>query len=145
MNKKNIIKKAWGKNWNKVKGLINEDGSVLSFRNIMKQNPTKEEIEEGLFWKILGYKREDIFEIYDDMGPSRWYPKELEGIEDNNGWISVFGGMPRESSGLYYVYDGKAVVIARMSILQFRTLGSNEVYSDVTHYQKINKPNPPIY
>lgn len=65
--------------------------------------------------------------------------------DNNNGWKSVFGDLPPENSGLYFVYDGKSVGIARMSILKFRCLISNEVWHEVTHYQPIVKPEPPIY
>lgn len=99
-----------------------------------------------------GYSIEDNSAFYPNIewhpGISQlWRPLELKGIETNNGWIKIESeeDFPTENSGLYFVYDGNDVGIARMSTILFRCLTSNEVYSDVTHYQPIVKPENPVY
>lgn len=103
-------------------------------------------------FKDLGFTQQQVAELLDsglnsDTGKMEWRPKSLQGIETNNGWIRIESeeNFPTENSGLYFVYDGKDVGIARMSTILFRCLTSNEVYSDVTHYQPIVKPEKPIY
>lgn len=72
-------------------------------------------------------------------------PKSLQGIENNNGWIKIESGLPKSFSGNYFVYDGINIFIASMSGLQFRCARTHRVCPEITHYQPIQKPKPPIY
>lgn len=137
--KAEVIRKAWGELYDKVEKHLNKDGYVPF------------QITE---LKIIFFDNEELFETTDKMGFNGecigielFRPKSIQGIENNNGWIRIESeeDLPAENSGLYFVYDGKDVGIARMSTIMFRCLTSNEVYSDVTHFQPTVKPKKPIY
>lgn len=128
--KKEAIRKAYGEYWETYKDIVDDNGW---FANRFTGNDIPN--------KQLDFRTENN----DKQHPFRFRIKGLQGIENNNGWQMVEDGFPPENSGLYFVYDGKDIGIARMSTILFRCLLANEVYSDVTHYQPIAKPNPPIY
>jgi hypothetical protein len=72
-------------------------------------------------------------------------PKSIQGIENNNGWIKIESDddLPKKS-GMYWTFIIGKEVVANT----FNTFGNNEFTFDngvVTHYQPIQKPQPPIY
>lgn len=73
-------------------------------------------------------------------------PKSLQGIENNNGWIKIESDLPK-TGDICFIYDidnftGIAVFCTIQKV--FKTRFGNE-YENVTHYQEIIKPKPPIY
>ena len=74
-------------------------------------------------------------------------PKSLQGIENNNGWIKIESekDLPKVS-GLYFGKDYEFGT--DMMYFDFETKkweDSNGYLQNVTHYQPIKKPKPPIY
>lgn len=83
---------------------------------------------------------------YDDID-GFWRCKSLQGIENNNGWIRIESekDLPKES-GLYFGKDYEFGT--DMTFFDFETKkweDSNGYLQNVTHYQPIEKPKPPIY
>lgn len=139
--KQEAIRKAYGEYWEQVKDYVDQYGR-LTYQQCW--DIWNGDSAESHFYKvILENKVLDLRNDYEGY----YQPKSLQGIENNNGWIRIESeeDLPTENSGLYFVYDGKDVGIARMSTILFRCLTSNEVYSDVTHFQPIVKPEKPIY
>ena len=70
--------------------------------------------------------------------------------ENNNGWIKILSeeDLPKEPNKSYFVVtkSGK-VKFAWLNTKynKFYTFNDNREYNNLTHYQLINKPNPPIY
>jgi hypothetical protein len=67
-------------------------------------------------------------------------PKSLEGIEKNNGWIKIESesDLPNKTND-YWIVNKLGV-----SIRNYDMQEDND-WNDVTHYQPITKPQPPIY
>ena len=67
-------------------------------------------------------------------------PKSLEGIEKNNGWIKIESesDLPNKTND-YWIVNKLGV-----SIRNYDMQEDND-WNDVTHYQPITKPKPPIY
>ncbi len=85
-------------------------------------------------------------------GAYEWRPIELQGIENNNGWIKIESeaDLPEEDYGNYHVYSNKEIFGSEP-----KNQGTDDFYKDNnkikdwldnhTHYQPIIKPEPPIY
>lgn len=69
-------------------------------------------------------------------------PKELKGIENNNGWIRIESeaDLPKKDE-LYFVLHYGLIVDAELWEIELN-FNSNKT---ITHYHPIIKPNPPIY
>ena len=91
---------------------------------------------------------EDYDEIVDTIGI--WRCKSLQGIENNNGWIRIESeeDLPKEEIDLHFIFEKNNG--------RFQTFGvwDNKIksfysgalkISNVTHYQPIEKPKPPIF
>ena len=87
-------------------------------------------------------------EDYDEIDTiGIWRCKSLQGIENNNGWIKIESekDLPKVS-GLYFGKDYEFGT--DMMYFDFETKkweDSNGYLQNVTHYQPIKKPKPPIY
>lgn len=70
-------------------------------------------------------------------------PKSLEGIEYNNGWIKIESeaDLPTEI-GIYWVKDRFRENVYKQSFSEELKKAWMKVF---THYQPIEKPQPPIY
>lgn len=67
-------------------------------------------------------------------------PKSLQGIENNNGWISLSEkGLPKDDSFYFVIIDGF------ISIKQFHIIQYKWWKEYVSHYQPIEKPKSPLY
>ena len=126
--KQEAIKKAYSEYWEKVKDYVYNDGwidnSIPKFRFGQLKNLD------------LEYKNDVFFR-----------PKSLQGIENNNGWIKIESekDLPKVS-GLYFGKDYEFGT--DMMYFDFETKkweDSNGYLQNVTHYQPIEKPKPPIY
>ena len=126
--KQEAIKNAYGECWEKVKDYIDNDGYIDN------------SIPKFTFGQVknldLEYKNDVLFR-----------PKSLQGIENNNGWIKIESekDLPKVS-GLYFGKDYEFGT--DMMYFDFETKkweDSNGYLQNVTHYQPIKKPKPPIY
>lgn len=87
-------------------------------------------------------------------GVTKYCPSSLEGIETNNGWtrIESEADLPKESTYCWFILKGVDKIQYGRFILSLSNVkrfflydGDNYNYSEVTHYQPIIKPQPPIY
>ncbi|MNY73651.1 hypothetical protein D3C86_2124910 [compost metagenome] len=72
-------------------------------------------------------------------------PKELRGIENNNGWIKIENekDFPQKDDCDYWIVKNGNIELFHW--LKEETLNSVAWLSVITHYQRIAKPRPPIY
>lgn len=128
MTKIEKIQEAYGENWEKVKDFVYENGWCSTRKNIDFENIRQSfEIE---------YKR---FTTY------HWRPISLKGIETNRGWIKIESeaDLPKTEDE-FWVFDNKGNC---EKLIKQIGLDSNSYWwmKNVTHYQPIIKPLPPIY
>lgn len=71
-------------------------------------------------------------------------PKTLQGIEDNNGWIAIKSeeDLPKEE-GKYLTHRKNGIIIEEYFYL--KNPFAWQKYYNVTHYQQITKPKPPLH
>ena len=69
-----------------------------------------------------------------------WRPKSLSGIEKNNGWIKIESesDLPKETDN-YFVVNELGILMRGFCI------GEINHWKDITHYQPVINPKPPIY
>lgn len=103
-------------------------------------------------------------EINMEFGEHRCRPKSLSCIEDNNGWIKIESekDLPKENIDCFYRYvvdkhfsnAGEKIQTGRFCLKSELHRLENYFTSDgifsfpwekVTHYQPVQKPEPPIY
>ena len=94
----------------------------------------------------LGFDNDEI-DRYGDM--DLWRPKSLLGIDDNFGWISINSekDLPSEDE-FYWVFDGIGIYFSffKSKHKEFIDQTDNEcAFYNITHYQQIVKPNPPLH
>lgn len=133
--KEEVIKSAWGKNYEEFKEHIDENG-----------------------WAI--YPHFQKHEMVEDVRPlefkengSGFRPKSLSGLEDNNRWIKIESeeDLPKELTECF-LYDDDGDILSSVLGLDYPSLGldyKNEFErfkeEGITHYQPIIKPKPPLY
>jgi len=79
-----------------------------------------------------------------------WRPKSLQGIENNNGWIKIESedDLPKQENNLWLLLSDGSCILGDYNIFQkkFRHRLEGVCTDDeVTHYQPIEKPQPPLY
>ena len=122
LSKEEIIKEAWGECWNKLPKEAKEKA--------LKNNGFVSQYFEDLL--TIDKRERKLFEIR---------PKSLQGIENNNGWIKIEEGLPKEQ-GVYHINYSDGVISSRY----FHPKHNDwKDYPNATHYQPIEKPKPPIY
>lgn len=129
--KQKAIEEAYGEYWEKVKDFVDENG----WCNVRKK-VNFSDISEKLHWETKTGNQ-----YY-------WRPKSLQGIEDNNKWISINSedDLPKEK-GSYWVIDKILNVNPNQEFFDPENLVSMKerwMYR-ITHYQPIIKPEKPIY
>jgi len=76
-------------------------------------------------------------------------PKSLQGISNNNGWISINSekDLPSEKNhnDTFYIYDDVNVTTAWYNHYDKCFYLSVSHKAKTTHYQPIVKPNPPLH
>ncbi|KUY20877.1 Uncharacterised protein [Elizabethkingia miricola] len=129
--KEQAIKAAYGELYDKYKNRINENGWFNA------EDPKKHKPNH------LGFIIGDV-EILSSL---YWRPKVLNGIETNNSWTRIESeeDNPKES-GKYWVilshYSGKKSPVTQ----ECYYIGKGwDSFLDVTHYQPIETPKPPIF
>jgi len=75
-------------------------------------------------------------------------PKSLKGIENNNGWIRIESekDFPKDDCICYFVLKSNKAMLTgyfRNGCFDYSLRYYDE--NEVTHYQPIQKPEPPIY
>ena len=89
---------------------------------------------------------EDYDEIVDTIGI--WRCKSLQGIENNNGWIKIESeaDLPKEGMHHSILLDSECINGYRnYDVIVFYEVNSKFRKKEISHYQPIFKPNPPIY
>lgn len=128
--KEEVIKEAWG--------------LVLPFEPKGGYN-LNDGFSNKLYMEIdVNYSFFEYEQVTINMGIIR--PKSLQGIENNNGWISVNESLPNES-GYYVMYnsENRMLLIELNSTTDFKSLKQQFLKDGFTHYQPIIKPNKPLY
>lgn len=123
MTKEEKIKEAYGEYWKYVKNIenIKSNGSFEFKGRVEDYNFNGE-------FKIIWIGVNFFIAI----------PFDLQGIENNNGWIKIEseGYLPKEELDYFILYKNE------VHYFFGRICDLNEC---TTHYQKIIKPKPPIY
>jgi len=146
MTKEEKIREAYGEHWKFFNGsakqcALNNNGWI---NPILEHAPNNLDLERGE--KFI------------------YRPKSLQGIENNNGWIKIESeyDLPKESIDCHYrlfvseTYSnaGEYILSGRFRVKSSLTNSTNFFTCDdmirsyfprVTHYQPIQKPQPPIY
>lgn len=142
MTKEEKIKEAWcnqnldeidENGWINIGYLVNglDDVELWLANNYFKRNINNWEID---------YSELDNGEFIN----TRIRPKSLKGIENNNGWIKIEGqhDLPDIDTDYWVVYKGEVTKRA----FNHRWPRSVGFWTDnITHYQPIEKPKPPLY
>ena len=127
MTKQEKIQKSYGKHWETVKDYVNEDGWCMRRKGI-----SFDEISKSMKIEMKA------------INSYNWRPIGLYGIEENNGWVKIETQQdyPKEK-GVYFFrlgfINGFRTFIKRVEDLNFIEK------TQITHYQLIQKPQPPIY
>jgi hypothetical protein len=139
--KQEVIVAAYGEYWDLFdeedkKSILNNDGWHYKWNHPLRWEMAKTGVEIITSAYVVG---------------TSWKPKSLAGIENNNGWTKIdseadlklkdggyWGVMPYDYGHdnrieAFYVKDG----IHKIN-------GLHTCY-EITHYQAIQKPSPPIY
>ena len=118
--KQEAIKKAYGRFYNEKH--IRSDGSMSE-----------------VIWKHLEVDLE-----YDDFSTGYFRPKSLSGIDDNNGWtrIESEADLPKDNKDIFIIIDGDIHLYSEIISLRCST---ESFGGEITHYQPIVKPKPPIF
>lgn len=104
----------------------------------------QESVEEyGLNFLEGTYHNSDQY----DEGMGYWRPKELQGIESNNGWLSIeFHGFPNKDCRCWVQNMSGNIFETRFNEEMNKFIIDESVsFIPVTHYQEIIKPLPPLY
>lgn len=137
--KEEVIKEAWGKYWNllspKLKDVcLKSEGSIH---------------ERDFFIQFIELETKYVFEFFEYYNNRGIRPKSLQGLETNNGWIRIESEEDlNKDSNDYWVYDVNKNIDIRFYMSFSKKWGGHEMEVDVpeiTHYQPIVKPKPPIY
>ena len=101
--------------------------------------------EEAILSGMLDLKN---FRTSTDYDEPFYRPKSLQGIESNNGWISINSekDLPKDISTDYY---GGRFIESKFEMLKYHldllSILDHIKHGLVTHYQPIVKPSLPIY
>lgn len=130
MTKEEKIKEAWGEYYEEYKNYIDSDGWLDSAWLDDRENDY------------------DVKDGYDRYGTESTFirPKSLKGIEDNNGWIKIESeeDLPKEE-GYYHVIDLNRTEMQLAKFDIHHNIILDYWIKNITHYQPIEKPKPPIY
>jgi len=125
MTKEEKIQEAYGENYDKCKP--DENGMCL--------------INESDYPKIEW--------VYEGFGYNK--PKSLQGIENNNGWINIESedDLPTEHRGYFTKTNYCKEIVERDYPIFTKSMSIEDErkwwLENITHYQPIQKPQPPIY
>ena len=142
MEKQKAIELAYGSKFSTVFPWVDENGKFnLRARKLVEiDNLMKDFTENDLIQELVNEQLETFIR-----------PKSLQGIENNNGWISVNDKMPTEI-GMYFIVKNEGEVTIELAIKRTEHYNHKVFYhiefmtnDIITHWQPIIKPKPPIY
>mgnify|MGYP003483865784 FL=1 len=121
--KEEVIKEAWGKNYEEFKDHIDSDGWAR-YPHFQKHEMI-----------------EDVRPIEFRSQGADFRPKSLQGIENNNGWIKIESEDDFPKPGQYWVIDQDG----DMFLTDMELFADVFDWSGINYYQPIIKPNVPWY
>lgn len=136
--KQEVIQEAWGKYWDQVKDHVDENGKLkyLHCWQIFGDgiNSNRNFYDHELHDKLLNLKNCEW-----DMA---YYPKSLEGIENNRGWtrIESESDLPKENM----VFMECITKLGYQATHHFMIGDEKYMVEKYSHY-KLMPFNPPIY
>lgn len=123
-SKQQAIELAYGEYWEEMKPFVNDNGwfDKNSFYN-----------------NQFSFKYEDLDLLFSHK-EDYMIPKSIENIETNNGWISILSekDLPSETNN-YWVLNKLGISMRGYDMEE------HNHWEDITHYQPITKPEPPIF
>jgi hypothetical protein len=130
--KEKVIAAAYtelGFDWEQLKEYIEEDGRLTEYNAKYRLR---------VYDHIFTVRDKGSWYLYS------WLPDTLIGIENNNGWLSV-ENLPNKELDVHIIYDNtlQTTGIWDNTLKAFYS-GSNKLHN-VTHYQPIVRPAPPLY
>lgn len=137
MTKEEKIKESWGNLWD----LLKPDEKELVLKNNGFFNGHNDDI----------YDSEEVNKddsSFDFIASKGIRPYELEDIEHNNGWIKIDkeDDLPKEVIECRTCfYNGKNYIEGVIKKRSPQELSRLKYINEITHYQPIEKPKPPIY
>lgn len=141
-SKQKAIQEAYGDRFKDLEKYINQDGVFVGDTNLI----TDEEFKE---WGFIGKAKTMEFDVSLTL-TSGSRPKSLQGIEDNRGWtrIEKDEDLPKQSIECWFIYKNEIAVFNGSYNNDFKCFSYSAFKFDIdeiTHYQPIQKPEPPIY
>lgn len=128
--KQQAIKNAYGEYFNLFRKYIDANGWIA---------------QSDFFLAYLGLP--DSFEVqvkgFPPKGATKWRPKQLKGIESNNGWIRIENenDLPKEKCR-YWIANKNGIFDFIADIEMIESKYKNKT---LTHYKKIEEPKHPIF
>lgn len=127
MTKEEKIKEAWGVYISIVEKYIDQNGFIT-------------------FWdkRKLSFMNIDYEVCENEECGTVYRPKSLVGIENNNGWLKIESeeDLPKVCDD-FLVYNKENEIFVKTFIPN--SIVSSIWLKDITHYQPITKPKPPVY
>lgn len=122
-NKLEVIKEAWD----------------VHYSSDIDEYGWKKSCIGSIGWDINYF---DIIKKDDDLYLIR--PRALNGIGTNNGWVKIYSeaDLPKETDKYWVIYKDDRY---KMGQECFYLEAGWDCFLDVSHYQPIVKPKPPIY
>ena len=127
--KQKAIKNAYGECWEKVKDYVDENGWIY-------------------FGHSNGFRLDGKIPQEVDSYNGKFRPKSLQGIENNNGWIKIESEADLPKEGIHHsiLLDSDCINGYRnYDVIVFYEVNSRYRKKEISHYQPIEKPKPPIY
>lgn len=140
------IKAAYGEHWDKVKDYVDEDGWIKLYSYNYNRDIIYTDLTEDLpFLKEEGYERK-----YFNNGHTHYVrPKSLSGIETNRGWTRIESeeDLPKHNQQVFFVTEDEGIMIGVFNDNATPKFSNSFDYylDEVTHYQPIEVPKPPIF
>ncbi|PIF44320.1 hypothetical protein CLU96_1263 [Chryseobacterium sp. 52] len=137
MTKEQKIQEAYGEYWEEIKQYVNMNDGIAEVPSTVNRTEYLKKFKFIATWPDIGGFKQMLI------------PQSLEGLGDNNGWIKIESeeDLPK-LTGLFWVMDSKydAIGQAEWRSGRFVTRFNNLYQKDhISHYQPIEKPQPPIY
>lgn len=134
--KQQAIKNAYGQYYDMFKEYIDENGYVA---------------QKSLFFPSLGISHDFEIQVkgFEPKGETKWRPKQLQGIEDNNGWIRIESenDLPKEDCKCWVITSSGEEYMALYldDFKKFWELMDLDFRLYTTHYMPIITPKNPIF
>lgn len=149
MTKLEIIEKAYGDNWNRVKDHVSENG-YIQYKVIAHGVTNELHYEDDFNYTDI---QVDVIQDY-GHGQFLWRPKELKGIDNNNGWIKIFDedniNLPTKGGKYEVVFNNTRIGDAIYVRLNrwYTVYNNNLIPTDtvgITHFRHPIRHELPVY